>query len=139
MENQFLLNEICPTTTQHWIKNGAILVDVREKEEVEELAFDAPDVKHIPLTEFEERFNEIPKDKYIIMLCQVGVRSLRATAYLINHGYDPEKVVNMKLGLARWVAKGFPAKGNLTSVANQGDGCCSNSTPAATGESCCAN
>ncbi len=30
MENQTLVKEICPTTTQEWIKNGAIIVDVRE-------------------------------------------------------------------------------------------------------------
>lgn len=31
METQTLVNEICPTTAQQWVKNGAILVDVREK------------------------------------------------------------------------------------------------------------
>lgn len=139
MENRVLPTEICPTTTQHWIKNGALLVDVREKKEVEELAFVAPELIHIPLTEFEERFNEIPREQQVVMVCEVGVRSLRATAYLINHGYDSNKVVNMKLGLARWVAKAFPTKGDLTAVANQGDGCCSTSTPVNSGESCCAN
>ena len=31
MENQTLVTEICPTTTQKWIAEGATLVDVREK------------------------------------------------------------------------------------------------------------
>jgi hypothetical protein len=39
---QSLVNEICPTSTQAWVKRGAILVDVREREEVEQLAFDVP-------------------------------------------------------------------------------------------------
>jgi len=35
MENQTLVKEICTTTTQQWVVNGALLVDVREKDEVE--------------------------------------------------------------------------------------------------------
>jgi rhodanese-related sulfurtransferase len=49
MENQTLVKEICSTTTQEWVKNGALLVDVREKEEVEELAYDVPNIINIPL------------------------------------------------------------------------------------------
>ena len=63
MENQTLVKEICPTTTQTWVKEGALLVDVRENDEVAELAYDVPNLLHIPLTQFEERFQEIPKDK----------------------------------------------------------------------------
>lgn len=35
---QTMVNEICPTSTQAWIKKGATLVDVREKDEVAQLA-----------------------------------------------------------------------------------------------------
>lgn len=124
MENQTLVKEICPTTTQEWVKNGALLVDVREKDEVEELAFDVPNIINIPLSEFEERFNEIPKDRDVVMVCKGGGRSLRAAGFLVNHGYT--NVVNMQHGIARWVQKGFPTKGN-TSVVRGGDSCCSTS------------
>jgi rhodanese-related sulfurtransferase len=126
MENQTLVKEICPTTTQEWVKKGALLVDVREKEEVAELAYDVPNIINIPLSEFEERFNEIPKDRDVVMVCKGGGRSLRAAGFLINHGYDPNKVVNMKHGIIRWVQKGFPTKGN-TSVVTGSDSCCSTS------------
>lgn len=124
MENQTLVKEICPTTTQEWVKNGALLVDVREKDEVNELAYDVPNIINIPLSEFEERFNEIPKDKDVVMVCKGGGRSLRAAGFLVNHGYD--KVVNMQHGIARWVQKGFPTKGN-SSVVTGNDSCCSSS------------
>jgi rhodanese-related sulfurtransferase len=124
MENQTLVKEICPTTTQEWVKNGALLVDVREKNEVNELAFDVPNIINIPLSEFEERYTEIPKDKNVVMVCRAGERSLRAAGYLLNHGYT--HVVNMKLGMTRWVQKGFPTKGNI-SVINGNDSCCSTS------------
>lgn len=83
MENQTLAKEICPTTTQEWVKNGALLVDVREKIEVEELAYDVPNIINIPLSEFEERFNEIPKKKDVVMVCKDGGRSLRASGFLV--------------------------------------------------------
>jgi len=124
MENQTLVKEICPTTTQEWVKKGALLVDVRESDEVNELAYDVPNIINIPLSEFEERFNEIPKDIDVVMVCKGGGRSLRAAGFLVNHGYT--NVVNMQHGIARWVQKGFPTKGN-TSVVTGGDSCCSTS------------
>lgn len=124
MDNQTLVKEICPTTTQTWVKEGAILVDVREANEVAEIAFDVPILLHIPLTEFEERFHEIPRDKKVVMVCKAGSRSLRAAGFLIHHGYD--NVVNMQHGLLRWVQKGFPTKGDTSTLADK-DSCCSNS------------
>jgi rhodanese-related sulfurtransferase len=109
MDNQSLVKEICPTATQEWVKQGAWLVDVRETDEVEELAFDVPNILHIPLSEFEERFPEIPKDEDVVIVCRSGGRSLRATGFLVNHGYT--RVVNMQYGMLRWFEKGFPVMG----------------------------
>lgn len=124
MENQTLVKEICPTTTQEWVKNGAVLVDVREMDEVNELAFDVPHILHIPLSEFEERYAEIPTNQDVVMVCKSGGRSLRAAGFLINHGYH--QVVNMQHGLSRWVQKGFPTKGDNSTLAGDGS-CCSSS------------
>lgn len=136
MENQSLVKEICPTTTQEWVKNGALLVDVREKDEVAQLVYDVPNIINIPLTEFEERYTEIPKDKEIVMVCRSGGRSLRAAGFLVNHGYD--KVVNMQHGIIRWTQKGFPTKGDTSSVLGtaQDSGCCGTS-PTQNTQSCC--
>lgn len=140
MESQKLVKEICPTTTQEWVKNGALLVDVREKHEVEELSFDVPNIINIPLSEFEERFTEIPKDQYVVMVCKSGGRSLRSAGFLINHGYDPNKVVNMKHGIIRWVQKGFSTKGNSAIVNTDSSGCCdTSSTKTVNTSNCCDN
>ncbi|MBA4152890.1 rhodanese-like domain-containing protein [Flavobacterium sp.] len=137
MENQTLVKEICPTTTQGWVKEGAVLVDVREENEVKQLAFDVPNILHIPLSEFEERFTEIPKDKNVVMVCKSGGRSLRAAGFLVNHGYD--KVVNMQHGIIRWAQKGFPTKGDTSSVLGnaQESSCCGSNTPKDASQSCC--
>ena len=105
MSTQQLVKEICPTTTQDWVKNGALLVDVREQNEIEALSYDVPNILHVPLSEFEDRFTEIPKDKDVVMVCRSGGRSLRAAGFLVNHGYD--KVVNMQHGMIRWAEKGY--------------------------------
>ena len=116
--------EICTTTTMEKVKEGALLVDVRETDEVNALSFDVPNIINIPWSEFEAHFSEIPKDKEIVIVCQVGSRSLKATYFLMNHGY--KNVMNMQHGIARWVQKGFPTKGD-TSAVTRNDSCCSTS------------
>lgn len=126
--------EICPTTTQRKVAEGAILVDVRENDEVKELSFNVPNLIHIPLTEFEYRFNEVPKDKEVVVVCKGGSRSLKATYFLMNHGWS--NVYNMQHGLIRWVQKGFPTKGNVNAVVentNKGSCCGTGSS----NSSCC--
>jgi rhodanese-related sulfurtransferase len=129
--------EICPTTTQAHVKAGALLVDVREKDEVAQLAYDVPNIVNIPLSEFEERYHELPKDKELVMVCRSGGRSLKATYYLMNMGF--ENVVNMQHGIVRWVQRGFPTKGNTNSVLveNQNAGCCQAPEPDSKSSSCC--
>ena len=136
MENQTLVKEICPTTTQEWVAKGALLVDVRETNEVAELSYDVPNIIHIQLTQFEEWFTEIPKDKEVVIVCKSGGRSLRAAGFLVNHGYD--KVVNMQHGMIRWAQKGFPTKGDTASVLGsaQGSECCG-TTASTVAQSCC--
>lgn len=136
---QIMVNEICPTSTQAWIKKGAILVDVREKHEVAQLAYDVPNIINIPLSEFESRYKELPLDKNLVIVCRSGGRSLRATGFLIYHGYDAAKVVNMKHGLIRWVHKGFATIGDTGSVAVSGEagGCCGSGASGKKESSCC--
>lgn len=139
--DQSLVNEICPTTTQSWVKKGALLVDVRERDEVEQLAFDVPAIVNIPLSEFEIRYTELPFDKDLVIVCRSGSRSLRAAGFLINNEYDPGKVVNMQHGIIRWAQKGFPTKGDTATVlgTNTNSGCCgtSNTNSVTDNNSCC--
>ena len=125
METQTLVKEICPTSTQKWIGEGALLVDVREKDEVNQLSYDVPEIMQLPLSEFENRYSEIPKDRKVVMVCRSGGRSPRGAGFLINHGYNADQVVNMQFGIIRWVQKGFPTKGDTSSVLPKDSDCCS--------------
>lgn len=102
--------EICPTTTMGKLKEGALIVDVRNRIEVSEVSFDVENYINVPLNELENRFAELPKDKDIVMVCKSGVRSLKTTYFLMNAGYP--NVSNMTGGIIKWASKGFPTKGN---------------------------
>lgn len=118
--------ECCPTSTRKRIEfKHALLVDVREKDEFEQLCQDVPDLMNIPLSEFEHRFKEIPRDRQVIMVSKDGHDSLRATYYLMREGY--EDVLNMTDGLAKWILRGFPVKGDSSQfkVGDAAGGCCS--------------
>ncbi|HHB78854.1 MAG TPA: rhodanese-like domain-containing protein [Saprospiraceae bacterium] len=111
--------EICPTTTMGKIKEGALIVDVRSPKEVKTVTFDVPNYVNIPLDQLEERIHEIPKDKDVVFVDKTGTKSLKATYFLMNAGY--ENVYNMKDGLVKWVAKKFPTKGDTASLFVIGD------------------
>ncbi|MBA4275877.1 rhodanese-like domain-containing protein [Flavobacterium sp.] len=136
MEKQVRVTEICPTKTQALIKNGALLVDVREKDEVAQLAYDVPNIINIPLSVFEEHYTEIPKDREVVMVCKSGGRSLRVAGFMVYHGYD--NVINMKHGLIRWAQKGFPTIGDTSSVLeNTTASTCCDSHSSDSKKSCC--
>ncbi len=112
--------EICPTTTKGKVQEGALIVDVRSQTEVAEVTFDVPNYLNIPLNEMETRINEIPKDIEIVMVSKTGDKSLKTTYFLMNAGF--ENVYNMRDGIVKWAAKGFPTKGNVNDLLN-GDSC----------------
>jgi rhodanese-related sulfurtransferase len=121
--------EVCPTTTRRLLGEGALLVDVRELNEVARLAFDVPGVLLMPLSELEQRYAELPRDRQLVLVCAVGERSLKATYFLMVQGYT--QVANMEGGIMKWARKGFPIRGTAHAAAPAATGCCGSSAPAA--------
>ena len=72
-------------------KAGAMLIDVRTPAEVAEGM--APGAINIPLQEIQQRLAEFPKDKDLLIYCRSGKRSMAASNFLIENGY--EKVFNV--------------------------------------------
>ena len=64
--------EACPTNTRRLIGEGALLLDVREPGEVAAFAFDVPDVLTIPMSVLEQRWSEVPRDRDVVVVCEVG-------------------------------------------------------------------
>jgi len=115
--------QVCPTTTRRLVGEGALLVDVRERAEVARTAFDVPAIVNIPISELEQRWSELPRDREIVLVCETGARSLKATYYLQYRGL--QRVSNMQDGLLKWMRKGFPVIGQRYDA------------PAAAPSSCC--
>lgn len=129
--------EVCPTTTRRLLAEGALMVDVRELGEVAQVAFDVPGVVLMPLSELQERFAELPRERQLVLVCQVGERSLKATYFLMVQGYT--QVANMEGGLFKWARKGFPIKGVQPAARPTTGGCCGAPAPAVAvaASSCC--
>ena len=82
------------------------LLDVREPEEWE-LGHVEGSI-HVPLQELERSIGELPRDKPILCVCMVGVRSQYAATALASAGFETE---NLDGGLASWQAAGLPLVG----------------------------
>jgi rhodanese-related sulfurtransferase len=85
---------------------GAIIVDVRESNEFAAIRVEGSAL--YPLSTFVHRFNELPRDRPLLLLCQSGSRSLAATAHLLRNGW-PE-VVNVAGGIDAWQRAGLPVR-----------------------------
>ena len=128
--------EVCPTTTRRRLGEGALMVDVREHAEVARLAFDVPAIVHLPLSAFEQRFAELPRNRELLLVCESGPRSLKATYFLMYQGYT--QVANMAGGIVKWMAKGFPVVGQRADAGACTTGACSPGRVPDDSGSCCA-
>ncbi|MDQ8735250.1 rhodanese-like domain-containing protein [Paenibacillus sp. LHD-38] len=74
------------------------LVDVREPDEWQEGHI--KEARSIPLSELQERINELQQgEQDIVLICRSGGRSGKACDFLHNQGY---KVVNVTGGMLQW-------------------------------------
>ncbi len=81
-------------------RDDVVLLDVRSPEEFRSKHIESDKVLHIPLLELRERLGEIPMDKEIIIICQLGLRSYEASRILVGAGFKRVKV--MEGGMAFW-------------------------------------
>ncbi|WP_210365109.1 rhodanese-like domain-containing protein [Bacillus sp. REN3] len=56
--------------------------------------------KNIPLQQLGRRIGELSKDKEVIVICQSGMRSSRASKLLKKAGF--QKITNVKGGMSAW-------------------------------------
>src|SRR2546423_8990506 len=77
-------------------KPAPFLLDVREPWEYE--AGHVPGAQLIPLSELEQRVNEVPRDRPVLAICHSGQRSLAAARYLIHVRYTEVSNVDSRTG-----------------------------------------
>lgn len=59
-----------------------------------------PPFKNIPLHSLPSKLEGLKKDKEVVVICQSGMRSLRAAKILKKQGF--EKIFNVKGGMSGW-------------------------------------
>lgn len=81
-----------------------MVVDVREPEEYEQ--GHVPGAINLPQADLASRLDELPRGSPLILICRSGARSLRATQFLRQVGF--EQVTNVQGGTLAWKAVGKP-------------------------------
>lgn len=130
------INEISPEIANEYLQNEAILIDVREKLEVSQVAFDMPNVLNIPYSSFDDNYLDIAQDKKLIIACHLGIRSLRVAQFLVVQGWNVDNIFSLQGGISNWEYEKLPVKTPTRSfsfVKPTSSGCCGSSS---TG-SCC--
>lgn len=100
-------SNVPPERAQELVDDGALLLDVRTAEEFE--AGHVPGARNVPVERpnaLAERWQELPKDRPIVVYCQTGRRSVKASELLAEKGFT--EVYNVLGGYERWEAEGLP-------------------------------
>ena len=84
-------------------RTTAVFLDVREPYEWETGHISG--AMHIPIGQIQRRYEELDRDRQIIVVCQVGQRSELVADWLAGNGYDAH---NLEGGLINWTASGLP-------------------------------
>lgn len=75
-----------------------VLIDVREQEEFDEVNLGGT---LIPLSEFGDRWQEVPRDRPVYIYCRSGRRSRTALEHLKKQGYT--NGFNVTGGILAWL------------------------------------
>ncbi len=81
--------------------SGAWLLDVRESDEWE--AGHSAAAHFLPMSQLQERVEEVPSDVPVLVVCRSGGRSAAVTGALRQAGYDATNVLG---GMQGWRAAG---------------------------------
>ncbi|ENM3890134.1 FAD-dependent oxidoreductase, partial [Vibrio cholerae] len=74
------------------LSENQVLLDVRNPGELESIGF-LEGAINIPVDQLRHRMNELPKDKEIVIYCQVGLRGNVAYRQLVNNGFKARNLI----------------------------------------------
>jgi molybdopterin/thiamine biosynthesis adenylyltransferase/rhodanese-related sulfurtransferase len=100
------IHEVDPAEVREQMNNGAVVVDVRESEELQ--SGKLPGARHVPRGYLESRIEAAVPDRsqHVILYCASGNRSAYAARTLVEDlGY--EHVESMRGGITLWKDRGY--------------------------------
>lgn len=100
------VEEIDAATAKQWLdEDGAVLLDVREDQELAEARI--PGAIHNPMSRFD--IEQVPADasKKLVVFCAHGMRSLQVADYLVRQG-TLDAAYSMTGGIVAWAQSGLP-------------------------------
>ncbi len=106
---QITVREALTRLNDAGVQPRPVLVDVRE--EWEYMGGHAAGAVNVPLSQFRERFRDIPAEDDILLICHVGERSLMAAQFLRLQGFA--HVSNVDGGTDEWEAAHLPLERGL--------------------------
>ena len=95
-------------TVQMMNHQHAVLVDIRDAD-----AYGAghiPQARNIPVAEFDKKAANLPKNKPVILVCDLGRSAVGAAKKLRALGLT--EVTTLEGGMRAWSAAGLPVSGN---------------------------
>lgn len=107
-EYMSMLPQKSPQDALAMIDAGALLIDVRERGEIDQVAYDVAEVMVFPLSEAQDRLPELPADRDIVWACRSGNRSNQIGQALYAHGLT--RAVNLAGGIIAWAQAGLPIR-----------------------------
>ncbi len=86
----------------------AVVVDVRRPDEW--VSGHVQGAIHIPVDDVLGRIDELPKDKDLLFICAVGVRSGLGCEMAAAMGLSQERLFNIEEGTPTWIERKFPTE-----------------------------
>jgi rhodanese-related sulfurtransferase len=87
------------------VEQGALLIDIRERNEWDEARIGGAEFK--PMSEINAWYQDLPRDRQVILYCRSGSRSAQAVHALTTQA-DFDNVFNMTGGIIAWAAADLP-------------------------------
>ncbi len=117
-----VVNHIVPLEAHKLLLSGeAILLDVREQEELDVICFDMPKLIHISISKIVDSYTIIPKENLIIVASNSGNRGTKIANMLLFQGF--KHVANLDGGIAAWNKNKLPVYINGVKPSKGGCGC----------------
>ena len=104
-----MIKQLPATALNEWLHDSArvapLVLDVRDP--WEQALCSLTDARSIPMQEIPARWNELPRDRDIVVVCHHGMRSLQAAHYLESVGL--KRLYNLSGGIAAWANEVDPS------------------------------